>query len=452
MSVENLATWVSEAGPVGPEVQRHALAIIEDSLGVALAASAEPEVRAAGSTADRIGGSGRSTILATGEGSSAYAAALVNGQAAISLELDEGSQWATNHPAAHVLPAALAVAQDIGATGAQFLHAFCIGYEAAARTGRAMQVREAVHPFGTAMVVGAAASVANLLRLDRDRTLGVLRVAAALTPASTQRAANQGATVRNLITGACAAAGVQAAWAAAAGVGGDRLALETVYGEVLGSSFDVSGLADGLGEDWLMTRNYFKVHACSRWNHAPIEATIRLLRETPVDTGEIAEITVFTYAPATRLNSTTPVNAFAGKHSIPFNVAARIVLGTNGVDAYRTEVVRDPVMATLMGQVRIVEDPEMTAAAPDVRAARVEIRTKDGRTLVGEEAHPPGGFDNPYPQEVLDQKFDALVARGGRGGSTDALRGWVRGIPELSDLSDLGAILRVGAERAGSGR
>lgn len=442
MSVEDLATWVSAPGAVAPEVRRHALAIIEDSLGVALAATAEPEVRAAGSSADRIGGAGRSTILATGMSSSAYAASLVNGQAAISLELDEGSQWATNHPSAHVLPAALAVAQDIGATGAQFLDAFCIGYETAARTGRAMRVREAVHPFGTAMVVGAAASVANLLGLNRDRTFEVFQVAAALTPASTQRAANQGATVRNLITGVCAAAGVQAAWAVAAGVGGDRLALETVYGEVLGSSFDASGLADGLGEDWLMTRNYFKVHACSRWNHAPIEATAGLLRETPVDPDEIAEITVFTYAPATRLNSTAPVNAFAGKHSIPFNVAARIVLGNNGVEAYRTEVVRDPVMVELMGRVRVVEDPEMTAAAPDVRAARVEIRTHDGRTLMGEEAHPPGGFDNPYTQDVLDQKFDALVARGGRGGSITDLREWVRSIPELTDLGGLGAILR----------
>jgi 2-methylcitrate dehydratase PrpD len=443
MSVDALATWTSRLRyeDLPADVVNHALRIVTDTVGVAIGGTAEPEVAGVAVTARALGGSGRATVLATGAGTTAYTAALLNGHAAITLELDEGSQWATNHPAAHVLPAALATAQEHGAAGADLLVACVAGYEAAARAGSAMSVRPDVHPFGTAMVVGAAASVARLQGLSAEATADVLRVAAAMTPASTQRAANQGATVRNVLTGMSSAAGVLAGAVVAGGVSGERQALETVYGSVLGDRFRSAALGEGLGEDWLLLRNYFKLHACSRWNHAPIEAMATLLSRDPLRPEQIESITVFTYAPATRLDEVAPSNGFAAKHSIPYNVAARVALGSNGVEAYTRKNVEDPVVRRLAGRVRVVEDQAYTAAQPAVRAARVEVRTTDGRSLVQVEERAPGGFDNPYPAEVLDRKFDQLVTRGRSAQAVEPLRAWLLDLPGHGDLDGLPELL-----------
>lgn len=443
MSVEALADWVSRLrfDDLASEVVDHAVRIVTDTVGVALGGTAEPEVRGTARTALALGGTGRATVFATGVGTTAYTAALLNGQASITLELDEGSQWATNHPSAHVLPAALATAQEIGASGADLLVAFVAGYEAAARAGSAMTVRQGVHPFGTAMVVGAAASVARLHELSPAATAEVLRVAAAMTPASTQRAANQGATVRNVLTGMCSATGVLAASVVGGGVSGEQKALETVYGVVLGERFDPTVLADGLGDDWLLQRNYFKLHACSRWNHAPIEAMTTLLKTDPLRPDDIETITVHTYAPATRLDEVSPRNSFAAKHSIPYNVAVRVVSGSNGVEAYTSDRVQDPIVRGLAARVRIVEDESYTAAQPAIRAARVEVRTTDGRVLTSVEERAPGGFDNPYPAEALDRKFEQLVTRGRSAADVGPLRTWLGALPHHPDLSGLPALL-----------
>ena len=56
--------------------------------------------------------------------------------------------------------------EEVGATGAQLLEATAAAYEVAVRVGRAVRLRRSVHPFGTAMVCGAAAGVARLRGLD----------------------------------------------------------------------------------------------------------------------------------------------------------------------------------------------------------------------------------------------------------------------------------------------
>jgi len=444
VSGEALATWVSglRYDELPADVVTHAVRIVGDTLGVALGGTVETEVRGAALAAPRLGGVGPSTVLATGVGTTAYTASLLNGQAAITLELDEGSQWATNHPAAHVLPAVLATGEEIDASGQDLLVAFIAGYEAAARAGSATTVRSAVHPFGTAMVVGAAAGVARLRGLGPSATSEVLRVAAAMTPASTQRAANQGATVRNVLTGMCSASGVLAAALAAGGVSGEQRALETVYGVVLGERFESSKLDQGLGERWFVLRNYFKLHACSRWNHAPIEAMASVLSRTALRAEDIEAVTVHTYAPATRLDGTAPPNGFAAKHSIPYNVAVRILLGHNGIDAYAPTVVNDRVVRELASRVRVVEDKSYTAAQPAVRAARVEVLTKGDVVLQAVEDRAPGGFDNPYSAAVLDAKFADLVTRARSADLVAPLRTWVAALPDHPDLRGIHELLR----------
>jgi 2-methylcitrate dehydratase PrpD len=440
--LEQLVEW-----GLGPDVLTdddvaHAVTLVTDTVAAVVAAGVEPEVRDLAGAAPSLGGSGAATVLATGVGTSPWAAALVNGTAAVRLELDEGNPFCANHPSAHTLPAVLATAQDVDADGATLLAASAAAYEVAVRVGRGLRLRSAVHPFGTAMVCGAALGVARLRGLDVQQATRAVRLAAALVPASTQRAANQGATVRNAVTGSTAAAGVLAVTLTETGTTDDAFALPTVFGEVLGDGYDDTWLDAGLGSERYLRTGYLKTHACSRWNHAPIEATETLLRQNGFRGQDVVDVEVATYDPATRLDGRDPHTGFAGKHSIPFNVAARILLRDNGIEAYTDHVVQDPVVRSLMQRVRVVEDPAMTAAAPAIRAARVSIRLADDRVLEAIEEHPPGGADRPYPPEVIRAKHQALLHRGLAGADADALLRWCDDLPRHSTLAELAPILR----------
>jgi 2-methylcitrate dehydratase PrpD len=317
----------------GPDVGQ-AVLVVTDTLAAILGAAAEPEVAGFAEAAPHLGGPGAATVLATGARTSPYAAALANGQAAVRLELDEGNQFAANHPSAH--------------------------------------------------------------------------------------------------TGVTAASGVLAVELAVTGTTADPRALHTVYGEVLGDAFDDRALDDGLGELRYLTRNYVKLHACSRWNHAPIEALAALVGEHGIGADDVESVEVATYDPATRLDGTAPTSGFGGKHSIPYSVAVRLLLGHNGIAAYTDDVAADPAMRDLMARVRVVEDPDLTRLAPAVRAARVTVRLRDGRTLTAQEDRAPGGFDHPYDAVTLRAKHEELL-----GPVAADVLGWCDALPGAASVRGL---------------
>lgn len=440
--LERLVEWGLGDNVLADGDVPHAVTLVTDTLAAAVGASTEPEVLALGRSARALGGVGRATVIATGEGTSPSTAALVNGAAAVRLELDEGNPYAANHPSAHTLPALLATAEQTAADGASLLAASVAAYEVAVRVARGARLRSSVHPFGTTMVCGAALGVARLRGLDVERATRAVRLAAALAPASTQRAANNGATVRNAVAGACASAGVLAVELALTGTGDDVLALPTVFGTVLGQNYDDRWLDRDLGTNRYLRTGYLKTHACSRWNHAPIEATRTLLERHGFAADDVNAVEVATYDPATRLDGQEAANGFAGKHSIPYSVAARIVFHDNGIDAYSDHAAADPVLRALMRRVSVVEDSAMTSAAPQVRAARVTVHLADGRVLVTTEDAPPGGADNPYAAEVVRAKHQALTRRALTDAAADALLSWCADLPRATTLAGLADMVR----------
>lgn len=424
------------------QVIDHALLVIRDTLGTMLAGATLPEVRGMVEMVKTLDGPGRSTLMGCQQTASLHFAALVNGTGAVSLELDEGNQYAINHPAVHILPAALALAEEQKRSGAELLTAIIAGYEVAVRVGRATHLREAVHPFGTHAIVGTATAASRLLRLDVEQMAQALHLAAGMCIASSQTAANTGASVRNLVTGLTNHNGLLAPMLVHAGFTGEPGSLNVVFGRILGDSFIGDGLGDDLGREFYITRNYFKLHACSRWNHAPIEAMAALLARTPFDAEDVEEITVWTYDPATRLSWSDPANGYAAKHSIPYNVAVRLVRGTNDLEAYSEDAVSDPQIQAIARRVIVREDPELTAMLPDVRPARVEVKLRTGSSLTESIKRPRGGFDNPLTEDELEEKFRRLAGMTLPGPSVTALEKMLGTLPEMEDVTLLSPLLR----------
>ena len=440
-----LAKFVSTVGftDLDQSIIRQAALVARDTLGVMLAGSTLPEIRKLANWADEAGGVGKATLMTRQATVPAHLAAMVNATGAVSLELDEGNQYAVNHPAVHIFPAALALAEEHQRSGTELLTALVAGYEVAVRVGQATHLNDPVHPFGTHATIGTAAAAARLLNLGEDQIAEALELAAGMCIASSQTAANAGASVRNLATGFTNHNGLLAPFMVKAGFTGEPGALSIVFGQILGDSFDFDAVGEDLGKVFYITRNYFKVHACSRWNHAPIEAMAALRERASFSINDVESITVWTYDPATRLSWNSPSNGYAAKHSIPYNVAVRLVRGTNGLESYSEETVADVDIRNIANRVRVKEDPAYTAMLPEVRPARIEVKLTGGRKMEEVVERPAGGFDNPFPEEVLVDKFRRLAGMVAADTQLRQLTEAIDRLPELKDLSELSSLLRT---------
>ncbi|MGH7267961.1 MAG: MmgE/PrpD family protein, partial [Candidatus Rokuibacteriota bacterium] len=147
--ITDLAAFVAETPVHGipAEVRDHAALVLADTVGAVVAGSLEPEVVRLHAQAERAPGA--ATVLNPAlTRAEPWWAIVANGTSGTMLELDEGNRFARGHPAIHVLPAALAEAERLGAGGQVTLAAFVLGYDVAARLGGAAPVRPGMHMHG----------------------------------------------------------------------------------------------------------------------------------------------------------------------------------------------------------------------------------------------------------------------------------------------------------------
>lgn len=398
-----------EVAELPQEVTDHARLIVLDTLGAIIAGIREdPVARLARALA--TGSSGPATVPGTSVGVPASLAAFVNGTAGTWNELDEGNYPTHQHPAIHVVPAALALAEELDQDGARLLAAIVAGYEIAGRVGRATKFRDDVmHPHGTHGTIGGAIACGLLLRLGPRELAELVNVSSSMTVATSRPTVFEGATVRNSYAGQANQNAVLAARMCEAGFTGERDGLSSIFGKVSGVQFDPDSFVFGLGTDFILTQNYFKFHACCAYNHATLEALRRLVGDVPIDPQQVVSIDVATYFPATRMTRTDVANQLAAKFSIPYAVAAMIVLGDCGPRSFVEPALSNPEIRELVGRVHVSEDPEATARYPAKQQARVLISLRDGSRREAAVDTVRGDFADAVPPSEIQAKFRDLT-------------------------------------------
>lgn len=389
-------------------VRGHTGWILADTVAAIVAGSAEPELR----NWAALQPSGTATLVGLGQQTQPQLAALVNGTAGTFLEMDEGNRFARGHPAVHVLPALMALAQEQRSDAGSFLSALVAGYEVGSRLGAASQLRSSMHPHGTWGTVGAAAACTRLLGRDAAAMRETLNVASSMTTATSKRTMLEGGLVRNVYAGLSNHNGLLATQLAGCGFTGERDGLRSLFGEIVSESFDAARLIDGLGSDWHLAHNYFKLHSCCRYNHGTLDALDALAAREPLPAPEdIERIEVVSYALAAELSDTAPRNTLAAKFSVPFAVATRLVHGSSGLASFTWDAVRNEKVQALARRVGITEDPAMTRRLPHERPARITIVDRRGRHWVGEAGVNRGDDASPYTPAELEAKFMELTQR-----------------------------------------
>ena len=383
--------------------------VLYDSIAAIAAGAQEREVADLAERLARLGGTGGIDTAAIGlhRRLPVTTAVLVNGTAGTMLELDEGNQFARGHPGMHVVPAALATAERLGASGTDLLLALALGYEIGARVGIASKLRVTMHPHGTWGTIGAAVAVAKLCGADAEQMREAINVASTLGLGTSRRTMLEGGTVRNSFAGWSNHMGLIAWEMVEAGFTGEVDGVGTVYGTVIADNFRPDEMTAELGRRWEIARNYFKRHACCRYNHGALDALARITAEAGgrLDPAAIARIDVATYVWAAQLAGQDPHNMLAAKFSLPFSIATTIVHGMASVEAFRDAALANSSIRDLAQRIFVTEDKALTAKLPGLRPARVTVTLNDGRVLRAESLTNRGDTEDPYSEDEVRAKF-----------------------------------------------
>jgi 2-methylcitrate dehydratase PrpD len=351
--------------------------------------------------------------LALGRRATVRAAALINGAAAHTAEVDDIFRDGIYHPGAPTIAAALALAQGERAGGAAFLRAVAVGYEISTRIGAAMGRAHYRywHNTGTIGCFGACAAAAELLGLDRTRFAHALATVATFS-AALQQAMRGDSMSKPLHAGNAAQAGLTAALAAREGVTGslDVIEGEAGYGRAMGDGPDWDKALATLGHEFHVTRMTFKNHTCCGHTFAAIDGALALKAKMGIDARDIERVRVGTYKAALDVAGIEqPRTAAEARFSLKYVVATALTGGSVRFAAFEPARMADPATRALMKKIDVSLDPELDAAFPRQRAARVAIDAAGGRS--GQWLQPTriGDPDAPLSDRQLEDKYLELA-------------------------------------------
>ncbi len=436
-----LAEFLTGLGGVAPVHLAAAVNCVIDTLGAIAYGAEQPWSQAAARHALASGGGGACTVVGSADPASPAMAAFANGTAAHAFELDDVHEEAVNHPGAVVVPAALAVAEEMDASGLSFLEAVVVGYEAMARAGLAVgpvsHMLAGFHPTSMSGVFGAAAAAAHLHGFDAARLNHALGIAASLASGTMEFAAS-GGMAKRIHAGRAAEGGTMAAALAADGFEGARDGLAGRHGfcRVFTDDPQPQLLTQGLGERWMIDEITVKPYASCSDVHPMVQATAEVVAEHGVRAEEIDRITVHTTTKVCELNDmdgTTSV--MAAQYSAQFNVAAAVLTDPSDPATFSPDRITDPALAALQARVALIPDPAFDATYAWKQGARVQIATTGGRVLERTVHGQRGSMHDPLSDDEIERKFHTLARGRLDSGVPEAVRSLsdrpVRGLTRL---------------------
>ncbi|KAL2785455.1 hypothetical protein BJX66DRAFT_347473 [Aspergillus keveii] len=434
-----LATWSSNltySTLPDPAIQR-TKDLFLDWLGCTIAGRSHPAVTAIVKFVKAMGPTSGKSELVDGQlefTTSAAFAALVNGAASHVVEQDDLHNGSITHPATVIFPAALAVAQDVGADGKDFITACVVGYEVGCRVGAyfGKSHYENFHSTATAGTLGVAAAAAHLLKLNPEETLSAIGTAGTQAAGLWQFLLDASHS-KQVHTGKACSDGIFAAYTARDGLLGTKDILEGPRGmgnALVPGKTKPEAIDGDLGADFEVLRSSFKWHASCRHTHPSVDALLALMGKHAVAFGDIESVLVPTYQAALNVlgMSGTCETVHQSKFSMGFVLAVAAKKGQAMITDFTEEDLKDSQLREFQGRVRMVLDEEIEAAFPARWMGRVIVKTKDGRELEERVGFAKGDPEVTLTRDELETKMRSLARYGGitDGNKVEALiqRAW----------------------------
>ena len=348
-----------------------------------------------------------SRLLFSGQTLSPMGAAMAGAFAIDSIDAHDGYSKVKGHAGSGVLPAVLAVVDDLRrqgrkVSGRDLLVALTIAYEVAYRSGLCMHgTVPDYHTSGAWTAVGAAAAAARLLGLDQDQIRHAMGIAEYHGPRSQMmRCIDHPTMVRDGV-GWGSPAGVSAAYMAQLGFTGAP-AITTEGAEAAPYWTD-------LGTRWEVSNTHYKAYPGCRWAHPAIDAVQDLMRDHKLTSRDIARARIKTFHYATRLAGHAPKTVDELTYALAYPFAIMAVHGEIGPRQLQESILHDAEVLRISKATELVDDEHYTRISIDKRWADVTLYLKDGREIQSPARTPRGDPDNPLSDQEISDKFHLLA-------------------------------------------
>jgi 2-methylcitrate dehydratase PrpD len=348
------------------------------------------------------------------------------------------------HPSVPPLTAALLVAERLGQRdGRAVMLAFQVGFEVECKISEWMKprhYRRGHHSSGTVGTFGACAAAAKLLGLNAQQLAHAMGMAASFAAGIR---VNFGTMTKPLHVGRACENGVTAALLASRGFEADPSALDGTWGffSVMGEGFEPEKAEEGFGNTLTIENPgvSIKPYPSGILTHQSMDAMLKLVLEHDLRPQQVERIRFFAGK-----NIIEPIrypiakNHLQAKFSMPALLAMMVLCRRASHHEFEDAFVAGEAMQDLQARTDVVNDPEIDARGYDLIRSRIEVETKDGRTLTqwADERY-RGGPLNPISDIDLDGKFRMCAEGVVDGQLQDELLGLARGLDDGADLERL---------------
>jgi 2-methylcitrate dehydratase PrpD len=453
-----------------PDLSSHALRIgrrcIVDTVGLYIAGSQEHSVRILIDDALDQGGSPDAPLPAGGSTRvPAALAARVWGTAGHAHDWDDTQvshdpahvYGLLTHPSVPPLTAALLIAERQGnCSGEDVMLAFQTGFEVECKISEWMNprhYRRGHHSSGTVGTFGACVAAAKLLGLKGERLAHAFGIAASLAAGIR---VNFGTMTKPLHVGRACENGITAALLASRGFEADPTALDGRWGffSVMGEGFDAEKAREGFGRTLTIENPgvSIKPYPSGILTHQSMDAMLKLVLDHDLEADQVERVRFFAGK-----NIIEPIrypiarNHLQAKFSMPALLSMVVLCRRASHHEFEDAFVAGLAMQDLQARTEVINDPEIDARGYDLIRSRIEVDTKDGRTLVqwADERY-RGGPLNPISDADLDAKFRMCVEGVVSNALQDELLQLARGIDDGADLGRMMRIMAGGADSEGT--
>ena len=419
-----------------------------DTIGCALAAVDEPAPRLLQKVLTGGKDAGPSLIWGTSRRAVPLDAAAINGTAAHALDYDDCNNSLAGHPSAAVLPATIALGEDLHASGRDVILAYVTGFETQAQIAHAVHLHhyeKGWHPTATIGIFGATAAAACLLKLDVDQTATALAIAVSL---SAGVKANFGTMTKPLHAGQCTRNGLYAALLAGEGFTARPEAFEHKQGffEVFngaGNYDSAQALASWANPlDILKPGVGLKQYPCCGSTHSAIDAMISVRERYALNPDDVVKIESITHDRAlAHTDRPFPRSTLDAKFSVQYCVARALMHGDVTFDHFEGDAYRDAKVHELLKKIETRPHAHQPKGMYEHFQGEVIVTTRDGKRYSARVDQPLRGPQNSAPPDRLESKFRDCAAKALVPGSIGKLYDILQSVEKVDDIRNLTDLL-----------
>jgi 2-methylcitrate dehydratase PrpD len=400
--------------------------------------------------ARQLGGPNSSRLIGSPLKVAAANAVLANGTLAHGLDYDDTLEEAIVHTGCCAGMTALAVGEELPASGKAVLEAAIAGTEVMCKVGLIAPGKfhaRGFHPTALCSTFGAAAAAGKLFGLEPVQWMDALGLCGSQSSGIIEYLAD-GTWTKRFHPGWSAHGGVIATMLAREGFRGPATVFEGQHG-----FYRAFGGADEypfekfneLGRTWEIPKLTFKSYPCGSISHPYMDCALTLKQKYAVASERVAEIVCRTAeGPVHRLweplaDKQRPTSSYGAKFSLPYSIAVMLIRGRAGLEEFSDEAIRDPDLLSLAKKVRYELDP--TIDYPRHFSGHVKIVLADGGILEENQPHPRGGLESPLPPEEIERKFRANARLALSGQQLELIVESVKRLEQLSSITALSDLL-----------